>query len=263
MPQRSRGSLESQRSDGTAFFDAGSDADGEAQSQKGASGAELGPQEHATPMKSPATAHFSRNVAYEPYPNDDEAAQELDDSTPRILKVRHSDSIADSDSEAGESERSYGGHGRPARHDLSVSIDHEEQHGLGIGCSSMSRPSMSIYPEDLGGWQDTEALNDVREGATADRAGVILGCHNICIVMPQFLVTGISSLIFAILAPHHSVVPHSQPHGAGAIPAETMSVDAAAAVESVVATLMRRQSEDGDVFAEEAAEWDALGLVFR
>ncbi|KAL1413550.1 hypothetical protein Q8F55_001324 [Vanrija albida] len=37
--------------------------------------------------------------------------------------------------------------------------------------------------------------------STADKAGIILGIHNVFIVLPQFVSTGISSLVFAIMAP--------------------------------------------------------------
>ncbi|CAL1709454.1 unnamed protein product [Somion occarium] len=43
-----------------------------------------------------------------------------------------------------------------------------------------------------------------REGGLAAKAGVILGIHNIFIVMPQMLMTGISSIIFAILEPRET-----------------------------------------------------------
>ncbi|GAA6010028.1 hypothetical protein JCM11491_005835 [Sporobolomyces phaffii] len=43
-------------------------------------------------------------------------------------------------------------------------------------------------------------------GGGGDQAGVILGCHNIYIVLPQFLVTALSSIIFAILDPGKSVL---------------------------------------------------------
>lgn len=40
--------------------------------------------------------------------------------------------------------------------------------------------------------------------STADKAGLILGIHNVFIVLPQFVITAISSVIFAILEPGHS-----------------------------------------------------------
>ncbi|KZO99261.1 hypothetical protein CALVIDRAFT_477540 [Calocera viscosa TUFC12733] len=36
----------------------------------------------------------------------------------------------------------------------------------------------------------------------SEKAGIILGIHNIFVVIPQFLVNGLSALVFALLAPH-------------------------------------------------------------
>lgn len=36
------------------------------------------------------------------------------------------------------------------------------------------------------------------------------GLHNICIVIPQFLVTGMSSIIFALLDPDKSAIHHGK-----------------------------------------------------
>ncbi|GBE83684.1 major facilitator superfamily domain-containing protein [Sparassis latifolia] len=44
------------------------------------------------------------------------------------------------------------------------------------------------------------------EGGLADKAGIILGIHNIFIVMPQFIMTALASIIFAILEPGKSVL---------------------------------------------------------
>jgi len=53
---------------------------------------------------------------------------------------------------------------------------------------------------------DAEANDPPANGrGLSARAGVILGIHNVSIVIPQFLVTGISSIMFAILEP---VQPH-------------------------------------------------------
>ncbi|KAH9064541.1 MFS general substrate transporter [Lactarius vividus] len=43
------------------------------------------------------------------------------------------------------------------------------------------------------------------------KAGVILGIQNIFVVIPQFLVTGMTSLIFAMLEPHKSVLHGDHP----------------------------------------------------
>lgn len=58
--------------------------------------------------------------------------------------------------------------------------------------------------------------------------------HNIFVVIPQFLVTGFSSIIFAILAPHRSVITPSSS-------------------DSPPALFKRDESE----------EWDVFGIIFR
>ena len=39
---------------------------------------------------------------------------------------------------------------------------------------------------------------------------LVQGLHNICVVIPQFLVTGMSSIIFALLDPDKSVIHHGK-----------------------------------------------------
>ncbi|KAI9070109.1 hypothetical protein FKP32DRAFT_1670677, partial [Trametes sanguinea] len=48
-----------------------------------------------------------------------------------------------------------------------------------------------------------------RVPAVASKAGIIIGIHNIFIVIPQFVMTGIASLIFLFLDPSKSASPHS------------------------------------------------------
>jgi solute carrier family 45 protein 1/2/4 len=50
-----------------------------------------------------------------------------------------------------------------------------------------------------------------RRSSLGAKAGVILGIQNIFIVIPQFLVTGMTSLIFAILEPQKSVLHGNHP----------------------------------------------------
>ncbi|KAK7049408.1 hypothetical protein VNI00_006009 [Paramarasmius palmivorus] len=60
-----------------------------------------------------------------------------------------------------------------------------------------------------------DAVEDTRSGESGGglsaKAGIILGIHNIFIVVPQFLVTGLSSIIFAIFDPTKSVLHGSHP----------------------------------------------------
>ena len=89
------------------------------------------------------------------------------------------------------------------------------------------------------------------EKGTADKAGVILGIHNVFLVLPQFIVTTFSSLIFYLMEPGKSLPEHhpqSTPHGGNV----TMEV-----VGEMV-KVVRREAEAGRVQAP-----DAVGLIFR
>lgn len=60
--------------------------------------------------------------------------------------------------------------------------------------------------------EDTSMPKRSRGGGLAAKAGIILGIHNIFIVIPQFVMSGISSIIFAIMEPGKSapeMVPDS------------------------------------------------------
>lgn len=73
-------------------------------------------------------------------------------------------------------------------------------------------------------------------------------CHNIYLVLPQLIVTGLSSIIFAIFAPEHSVlVP----------PVVLPPSTATAGVLKEAIELVARQQ------IEATKSWDALGLIFR
>jgi len=67
----------------------------------------------------------------------------------------------------------------------------EERHGLAVSTNIEERGT----------------IKSVQDGLSA-KAGVILGLHNIFIVVPQFMVTGLAAIIFAILDPTKSVVHH-------------------------------------------------------
>ncbi|ELU42313.1 urg3 [Rhizoctonia solani AG-1 IA] len=43
------------------------------------------------------------------------------------------------------------------------------------------------------------------------KAGIILGIHNLVVVLPQFLVTGLSAVLFALFEPHRSVLHGKHP----------------------------------------------------
>jgi len=64
----------------------------------------------------------------------------------------------------------------------------------------MSRRDINIVHDDA----DIEGRLNGAKGELSAQAGIILGIHNIFIVVPQFLATGLSSVIFATLDPNKS-----------------------------------------------------------
>lgn len=82
--------------------------------------------------------------------------------------------------------------------------DSDEEEGLQEALS-FGAPSPHQDPRDHG----VEALEADIEGrgsspssTTSSHAGTVLGLHNVAIVVPQFLVTAMSSLVFAIMEPN-------------------------------------------------------------
>ncbi|KAJ1034490.1 hypothetical protein NDA18_001350 [Ustilago nuda] len=117
------------------------------------------------------------------------------------------------------------------------SDDEDQLNGtLSFGAPSLqeerSRRSSNYDADD-----DVERADDGLEGhddagAITLQAGSVLGLHNVAVVIPQFLVTALSSLIFAIMEP-------------------SSNVD------------QKTPSQDGSSGQVEASNGDALGLIFR
>jgi solute carrier family 45 protein 1/2/4 len=94
--------------------------------------------------------------------------------------------------------------------------------------------------------------NAPKTGGTADKAGVILGIHNVFVVLPQFIVTVMASIIFHIMEPPDDTgVPPKHPH---AIPIGNGTI-ADASLEGI--RLVMREG------AVEGGSSDAVGLIFR
>lgn len=96
--------------------------------------------------------------------------------------------------------------------------------------------------------------------STADKAGVILGIHNVFVVLPQFLVTGLSSVIFSIMEPDKGI-PATHPNAGPPIGNATAGVDLGlgADVTGMAVRALARRAET----AVEGASSDAVGLIFR
>ncbi|KAG8871456.1 hypothetical protein FRB98_000773, partial [Tulasnella sp. 332] len=98
-------------------------------------------------------------------------------------------------------------------------------------------------------------------GGISDKAGIILGIHNIFVVIPQFLVTGLSSILFALLEPEHSVLDqgHAGHPAAGNIPSKNVTDIAAAAAMAAPKFLLTREAP----VEAEATGADSIGIIFR
>ncbi|GAA5944417.1 uncharacterized protein JCM15063_000948 [Sporobolomyces koalae] len=128
----------------------------------------------------------------------------------RTVKIRHSDDFSSlaGDSDCGHhrnfsSDEEGDGHGDPRRRDHeNTRRDSVPKIRIGdVGHSEEDNEDDWSHEEHAIGMQEGEG-----GGSGGDQAGVILGCHNIYLVLPQFLVTALSSIIFAILDPGKSVL---------------------------------------------------------
>lgn len=90
--------------------------------------------------------------------------------------------------------------------------------------------------------------------STADKAGLILGIHNVFIVLPQFVITAISSLVFFLMEPAGDAAPPLGPNTPAGIVNGSVTADAVRAVTTVI----REQLEK-----PKTSSPDAVGLIFR
>ncbi|KAL7422583.1 hypothetical protein Q5752_003231 [Cryptotrichosporon argae] len=150
-----------------------------------------------------------------------------DPSADRIV-LRHSDDVSDSDD--GEAE---GGRADSARGSLAFR-------------SASRRATASPDP----------AAPGPSAAATADKAGLILGIHNVFVVLPQFIITVFASAVFYLLE-HDS--PAAPSHAGGVIGVGsnngTLVETADGAAVEVVRLVGREANSSGSP--------DAVGLIFR
>jgi len=92
------------------------------------------------------------------------------------------------------------------------------------------------------------------------KAGVIIGIHNISLVIPQFLVTGLSSIIFALFDSGNDVHGHSTHHFVNGTDADTVAGGGDDLARLAVRALTARQE------GEETTATDgpnAVAIIFR
>jgi len=99
----------------------------------------------------------------------------------------------------------------------------------------------------------------------SSKAGIILGIHNIFIVIPQFLVTGLAAIIFAIFDPQKPLLPD---HRAPIAPGPTLNgtIPSAHAVvargKGVLESLLLDNSTQGKVVLNDSSP-DSVVYIFR
>ncbi|KAF9072613.1 major facilitator superfamily domain-containing protein [Rhodocollybia butyracea] len=108
---------------------------------------------------------------------------------------------------------------------------------------------------------DSDEDSDEHLGGLSAKAGIILGIHNIFVVIPQFLVTGLSSIIFALMDPAKSVLHGSHPGGPlGPTLNHTVSAE-----NATLRFMMRDDENELEMIQElqDAVKSDSVGVIFR
>jgi solute carrier family 45 protein 1/2/4 len=132
---------------------------------------------------------------------------------------------------------------------LSFSLDAASSSPTGVSPIRRTRqrtPSSNSHPQQ----QQQQGTN------TADKAGVILGIHNVFVVLPQFVVTLMASIIFHIMEPGSDTTlppkhPNTIPIGNGTV----TDLDLDTVVEGLKLVVREGMVEGGSS--------DAVGLIFR
>ncbi|KAG2007431.1 sucrose transporter [Coprinopsis cinerea AmutBmut pab1-1] len=127
--------------------------------------------------------------------------------------------------------------GNPSAHVSTLDVDRsgsrstDNEYEIVNGSDAYDSPRTSTRHDREDDGLDTSDANP--SGGLSAKAGIILGIHNVFIVIPQFLVTGLSSIIFALFDEKPAVPPHS-----GAAPAPVLNgTDVLNAVKNVSSAL--------------------------
>jgi solute carrier family 45 protein 1/2/4 len=144
-------------------------------------------------------------------------------------------------------------------HDDGLQADGDRQSLMGNIYARRSWVDLSDVGENVvqnGGGTDRPG-----RGSLSAKAGIILGIHNIFVVIPQFLVTGLTALIFAILEPQRSVLHGSHP---GTIPPSlntTTSSSSSIANNSTTSLATSRQNNENAVGLYSGP--NSVAIIFR
>ncbi|WVQ95210.1 hypothetical protein IAU59_002304 [Kwoniella sp. CBS 9459] len=155
----------------------------------------------------------------------------------------------------------------------SLDDDQSQAHSHPRASSNINRAGSPMTPTSPRAYPPNQAHDNGGKN-TADKAGVILGIHNVFLVLPQFVVTFLSAIIFSVMEPAPLPAHHPGP-GTGAIPIhpDVNATDASSALESgamgevaaeVGGQVVRRYlSGRAEGASGEGGSPDAVGLIFR
>ncbi|GJJ14594.1 hypothetical protein Clacol_008860 [Clathrus columnatus] len=118
-----------------------------------------------------------------------------------------------------------------------------------------SRESLE-YPHD----EDRPGgKGSTRDRTIEDNAGIILGIHNVFVVIPQFIITGLSSIIFAIMDPEKSALDsHNRPAHPGGLPSIPIGNNTVGDNNLAANVLMPRAGGE-----DSTRNADSVGIIFR
>ncbi|WVQ68534.1 uncharacterized protein L199_006742 [Kwoniella botswanensis] len=155
-----------------------------------------------------------------------------------------------------------------SRSDISDEEDEGDDEEGQRRISTQSSGRRAITPSPTSPRTSSSATRTQEKGqSTADKAGVILGIHNVFLVLPQFVVTFLSSIIFYLMEPEKGLPAH-HPHTTipltGNVTAPSTITEGLEGVvvglgEEMVKRLIVGRAE-GMV---EGGSPDAVGLIFR
>lgn len=202
----------------------------------------------------------------EPDIDDNQSILLTDTSTHRSLQqndelfaVEGEDSDDDHD-EAGSSDRVRQGErnqeGSDDGHDGGAQVDSDRLALMGNISARRSWVDLSDIGENA--VQNGGGIGRPGRGSLSAKAGIILGIHNIFVVIPQFLVTGMTALIFHILEPQRSVLHGTHP---GTIPPSLNTTTSFITDNSTSSLATSRQ--DNENTAGPPSGPNSVAIIFR
>ncbi|KAG5653717.1 hypothetical protein H0H81_011122 [Sphagnurus paluster] len=125
---------------------------------------------------------------------------------------------------------------------------------LGNHRARVSRLTLDVDVED-GEWEDVgpQEAKEESAGGLSAKAGIILGIHNVFVVIPQFLVTGISAVVFAIFDPTSSSEASSN----------TLPPTATSNGTELVSLMVKDLTKDAAEAAERGGQSNSVVYIFR